>query len=423
MSPPHPGRPGGPSAAAEVAAAVADLERVAGDLASVPTAALVADLDRVARGWLDPSDPLRREALERVPGQAGLSREGVAFGLDAAFSALTRDGLRELLRRERGPGASPGASAAVPRGLSLHVQAGNVFTAALPRLFASLLARGPALMKAPGDQGAFTDLLARSFGERGGRLSGAVRGVAWRGDDARATQEALAAAAVVVGYGSDDSVRALRAGARPDAVFLGFPHRVSVAILGRGASGALPDLLHDLALDVCAYDQRGCLSPQVLYVEEGGSLPARDAAAAIAAGFPAVARALPPGPPDPAVQAARYLHVEAARFDGEVFEGNGFAVCFRPDPAFVPGSCARVLDVRPLPSIPDLAALLAPVAGRLQGVAAAVGDGELPRLVQAVGRLGASRICLPGRLQRPPAWWRSDGLPILSPHLRTVGIG
>ncbi|MCK6528042.1 hypothetical protein L6R50_10950 [Myxococcota bacterium] len=422
MSAPRPGRARGPSAAGEVAAAVAGLERTAGDLASVPAAALVADLDRVARGWLDPEDPLRLEALERVPGQAGLSREGVAFGLDAAFSALTAEGLRELVRREAGD-ASPGDSATVPRGMSLHVQAGNVFTAALPRLFASLLAGCPALLKAPGDQGAFTDLLARSFADRGGRLSGAVRGVAWRGDDAGATGTALAAAAVVVAYGSDDAVGALRAAARPDAVFLGFPHRASVAIFGRGASGALPDLLHGLALDVCAYDQRGCLSPQVLYVEEGGALSARDAAAAIAAGFPAAARALPPGPPDPALQAARYLHLEAARFDGEVFEGDGFAVCFRPDPAFAPGPGARVLDVRPLPSVRDLATPLAPLAGRLQGVAAAVGDAELPHLARASGRLGASRICRPGRLQRPPAWWRSDGLPILSPYARTVGIG
>ena len=78
------------------------------------------------------------------------------------------------------------------------------------------------------------------------------------------TRAAIEGSDAVVVLGSDATVRHLRAMTPSHVAFVGYGHRLSVAWLDACDDASLLAL----ARDVCAWDQAGCLSPQVAWTRE-----------------------------------------------------------------------------------------------------------------------------------------------------------
>ena len=108
----------------------------------------------------------------------------------------------------------------------------------------------------------------------------------------------LARADLVVVYGGGDTVEAVRACLPETTPLVAYSHRVGVALVGRAA---LTEARADrtamaAARAIAAFDQRGCVSPHLLWVEEGGVRTAAEWAGRLAAAMAAVERDLPAGP-------------------------------------------------------------------------------------------------------------------------------
>ena len=119
-------------------------------------------------------------------------------------------------------------------------------------------------------------------------LADCARTLWWPKNDTEATQQALQPANAVIAYGDDNTVKAIRDLTPPQARFLGYGHKVSCAVVGREAltMDTLPAVAENAAFDVSIYDQQGCLSPHMLFVEEGGEVSPRKFAAALAQAMP-----------------------------------------------------------------------------------------------------------------------------------------
>ena len=75
----------------------------------------------------------------------------------------------------------------------------------------------------------------------------------------------LQQADAVIAFGSDTTMESLRAKTRWDQRFL--PHGHAVSLLWLAARNALTDRqTAACAMDILAYDQLGCLSPQAIYL-------------------------------------------------------------------------------------------------------------------------------------------------------------
>ncbi len=358
----------------------------------------VAAVSRVGRSWMDPLDRHRREALERLPDELGTSEEVVAWGLDATFSSWTSEALRRW---------SEGATHSAHARLTGHVWAGNVFTAGLPPVAASLLCGVPALIKAPGRLPTFAALFARSVSDHAPELGPSVGAAAWPRDDVRATR-ALLAADEVFAFGDGSSLDALdRLAPRP---VHRFGPRYSVAVSGgRPRSDALTRLTEDLL----AYDGEGCLTPRWLFVE-GGLDAAVDVARRAAPLLAEAARTVLPGRPLAAGPgAARAAFLGQAAFGGWSDAGPGWYAAATPwDPSLATPS--RGLHVVPVARLADVPSLLSPLGPRLQGCAHVDMDALAPDLLDGLRALGLSRAAPAGELQRPPVDWIHDDVDPLS---------
>jgi hypothetical protein len=358
----------------------------------------VAALCRVARSWMDPSDEHRKAALRRLPGELATSEQTVAWALDATFESWTPERLLSWYQRS-------GYDRAVAAGPTAHTWAGNVFTAGLPPVVASLLAGIPALIKAPGRLPTFAALFARSVAFHAPELGPCVGAAAWPRTNEAATRRLIGAAADIFSFGDDASLDALALLADPTGARVHrFGDRYSIALATSHPPRAQLDALGD---DLLAYDGLGCLTPRWLFVSgdlDAARTTARSAAPALeeaARRFPGVPLELGPG-------AARTAWLGTTGFAGWSRSGPGWAVAateWDPDLGAPPPRCLHVVAVPDLAVLPSLLSRLGP---RLQGCALLGVDAPPSGLLDGLSSLGLSRAVPAGELQRPPVDWIHD---------------
>jgi hypothetical protein len=225
---------------------------------------------------------------------------------------------------------------------------------------------------------------------------------------------AMERADVVIAFGSDATMAALRAQVRGDQRFIAHGHAVSVLWLND------PDELtareaRACTTDVLTYDQLGCLSPQAIYLPPGADLEAlgRKLARALETEW----QNQPRKPSRPLGVRARIAEAhDVARALGHRLwlppsNHLGWTLIRDPDPAFAPSPLHGVIYLRV--SQPEkLGVHLASVKRRISTVGVA-GATSSTRWREAFLDLGVSRFCPAGRMQFPPLSWHHDGRAVL----------
>src|SRR5262245_17200288 len=354
----------------------------------LPRAIEAAPRAAAAAGWRHDA-----EVSRRLPLEARLSPAVVSAGVDATAQALDADAMVALVDRELG------SERPVRPWLVAHVLASNVPALAGPAIALGCLAGAAVLVKSGRADRVSGPAFRRALEAEDGDLAATVVTAYWAGGDLQAERTLLAHADVVVLTGRDATVDAIAR--RLDTRVITHGERTSVAVIGRDAVREADTIAQALAEDVALHDQRGCLSPVAVYVEhDAGAFAER-----LAAALDAVGIALPPGPLEPDERAAHRAAVAEAEWTGATVLGGARGTVLvdatsQPRPS--PGR--RTVWVQPLSSLADVLP-----AGRIEcvGVAGAVVDAVMLR------RLGVSRVCAPGRMQRPPlAWPRGQLAPL-----------
>jgi hypothetical protein len=179
------------------------------------------------------------------------------------------------------------------------------------------------------------------------------------------------------------------------------------------------------------FDQQGCLSPQLIYVEEGGVVAPHTFAAILAEALAGWERALPRGAvPQEASVAIRRTRDEAewqalAGKDVALYvspNGTAWTVVLDPDPTFVPSPLYRTIRIKPFSSSTQLHELLTPWRPYLEAAGLTAYATRNTQLVEVLGQAGVSRICPIGTMQLPPLSWRHGGRPRIADLVRWIEI-
>ncbi|MEY4510822.1 MAG: hypothetical protein RLZZ450_2944 [Pseudomonadota bacterium] len=400
----------------------AALRTLAGHVASAGERLYCAGPERRAR-WLASAfahlsradSELGREARSVLATGSGLSEPMVEWALDSALSPLTFDVLRELEQSPRPP--HPQALRARPGRLCVIVLAGNVVTGAARAVGLPLLFGWPVLAKASSGDDTLARLLEAALAESDPELGDAYRVVTYAAGREELNVALFEQADVVAVYGSDHTVHSIRAQLGATVGFIPHGHGLGVAFIARGALAARETAqlaARGLALDVAAYDQRGCLSPHVAWVERGGLISPSHFAELVHAELSLLRTTLPRGvlPIDAASAQLSWRGVGAMR--GTLLEGDGFAVSFEDAGPLRVSPGYRNLQVIALDAAEQLPDKLAPLGVHLKCLgfvgASATHRDELVRLAGALPTRVAPRVCTVGQMQRPPVHALHDGL-------------
>jgi hypothetical protein len=404
-------------------------------LAGRTTESLIQRLDRLGRDWLDSDFPFRRRALEADPLLTGFPAPVLATGLDHFFRQLTAANLEALLRQELGhphrlddfhpvEHHRTGRHQAMAHGphLLAHFAPGNIPVAIMSTMMLGLLARSAQFVKCASGQSFVPRLLAHSLYEADAKLGACLEIAEWKGGTAALEAALFAEADCITATGSDETLAAIRKALPARARFVGYGTRVSFAFIAREALEDHREIAIRTAMDVAAWNQRGCLSPHVIYVETGGPIGAEEFAGILAPELEALEKTHPRGSL-PVAEAAgisarrSFYEVRAAHLpDTKLWTSTGstaWTVVLESDTRFQTSCLNRYIYVKPVGDLTGALHGADPVRERVSTVGLAAGEDRAAKLALQLAQWGACRICPLGEMQKPPLTWRHDGRPAL----------
>ncbi len=373
--------------------------------------------------WLEASanalaegTPLGTKARATLPEETGSSGPMVSWALRTTLDTLRQDSLLGLANQALGvvdAGREPISLLAV-------VLAGNVFTASVRGIVVPLLFGVPVLVKASSRETCFPALVRQSLRYADAELGMAMDLVVFPGGDVDCEAALLELAEAVSVYGGDETVRAIRQRIGKRIPVIAHGHGVSVTYCSARSLDpeSIDEVAGRIALDIAAYDQRGCLSPQVIYVEEASHTQADSFAARLSRALERIAETLPRGPLPPAAGAAQTQWLGLAQAEGTLVRGPEHAVAINRAGAIRWSPGYRNVTMIPVRTLDDAFASMTTFAAHLKCV------GTDPRtLRQLTARLDArswqAYATEIGTMQTPAVDTPADGSPVWEGLFRT----
>lgn len=361
-----------------------------------------------------------RDWLERALTLVAARADDDAF-LDSLGSPLSRPVLRDAIAttlavRHELSAALDALPPCAPRGNAALVLAANVETAVVRPLVWGLLTRNAMAVRPSTRRAGLAAAVVDALHETDPELGRAVALVEGASD---AVVPALDAWCDVLHvHGGDETVRALTARCRSPVI--GHGHGLGLAVLPRGAltrAGDADACFRALALDVARYDQRGCLSPQLVLVEPDERWPASEVAAALHTALSVLGETFPLGALDEEERlAGRRWRDVALALGFPILRGSGHAITVE-EGVLRSGPGARNVAVHMLRAA-DLDGVLASMGAHLKCIGTP--DAAVSDLVRRAARLATSAHVVPlGRMQTPSLLAPADGLPPWHGYVRS----
>jgi len=408
-------------------------------LAGRSTEQLIRVLSDVAEAWLQPDNTFRKLALELGPAETGFSLATLKHGLHGFFRQITRDNLQALLVQDLGKdschvssvtGHDPHHASLATRHFwrgpefLVHIAAGNIPNPTWMSIILGLLARSAQFVKCASDSAFLPRLFAHSLYEADPKLGACLEIAEWRGGNTDLESILFAEADCVTATGSDETLAAIRSRLPAHARFLGYGHRVSFGFVAKEvlSHSRAPRIAAHVADDVVAWNQLGCLSPHVIYVQTGGEVSPGKFAERLADELERREQTEPrgelPTPHAAAITSRRDIYEVRAAHSPETLmwhsQGStAWTVVFEADARFQVSCLNRFIYVKPVKDLTELLQHAEVVRGKVSTVGIAAPEHQVDELATQLARSGVTRVCPLGQMQNPPLTWRHDGRPAL----------
>lgn len=412
-------------------------------LAVRDTPSVLRTLVRAGEDWLEADYPYRQFALAEGPAHTGFSAQTIATGLDSFFRQLTGENLEALLAQELGTTqrldafcASSSDSrtrrTALATGPELvgHITAGCVPNAAFMAIVLGLLTRSAQFIKCSRGGSFLPRVFLHSLYGSEPKLGACIEMAEWRGGSAALEQALFAQCEAVTATGTDEAVEAVRRALPPRVRFAGYGHQVSFGYVTREVISGwrARKVVAAAAADVIAWDQLGCLSPHVFYVEDNATGLALQFAEQLADELARREAAEPRGQ----ISTETAAHIAARRAIYEVRaahapdqtrhwcsrDSTAWTVVYEAEARFALSCLNRFIYVKPVLDVAEALRGADPVRDHTSTVGLAAQEHELESLAKQFARWGATRLCPLGQMQNPPLTWRHDGRALLGNLVR-----
>jgi len=402
------------------------------------TRSIVELLSAVGAEWSKPEYPFRKLALEQGPACTGFSEPTLAAGLDSFFKSLTHDAFEALLKQELGHGQrldqmssneaetkTGRASMVIAPELLVHIAAGNLPNPTLMSIVWGVLVRSAQFVKCATGTALLPRLFAHSLYDADPKLGACLEIAEWRGGSNEIESALFEQAGCITATGSDEALASIRTRIPANIRFLGYGHRLGFAYVANKAMSVARErvLLAQAATDIIAWNQLGCLSPHVIYVQEGGSLGPEQFAELLARELDRREAIEPRG--DLPSQAAAAISSRRAIYEMRAAQSSetqlwcsknstAWTVVYEADPRFQLSCLNRFIYVKPAKDLAQALQSADSVKGKVSTVGVGVPEEDAQQLATELAQWGVPRVCPLGQMQTPPLPWRHDGRPTLA---------
>ncbi len=398
-------------------------------LKSLSVSQIIKIVDEVIARLLDRKDRYRQLAEKWLPLITGYDAEMVRLGLTGYLKTFRKPELQKFLSEdfvnpkildEFQPLSKGGFGKAFGPDLIGHIWAGNVPGLPLWSLVSSLLVKSGSIGKVSSSEPLFAGWFANLLSEVEPQLAESIAIVWWKGGNRVKEKILLKEAELVIAYGNNETLKEIREHTPVTTRCLTFSHKLSLGMVSRAAlvKSKAWEVAHQAAFDIINYDQQGCYSPQVFFVERGGSVSPKQFAQYIAnelacfeTKFPRRKLTIEEATGVALWAQSAELNVFSKKTDVVMSDPNGaWSAVYSDDlESFEPTGLNRTVKIIGVDHLEEVTQTIQPYRTLMQTVGIAAEPDKLFKLAELLGKAGVTRVSALEHMTSPEAGWHHDG--------------
>lgn len=421
----------------EIAAICAKARGKTAQIKKVPRDYIVNTLAKTGRLFADKNSKFRKAAVSHLKENISFSPKMIEESVNLLPGILSSG---EMLKRmdmdlflpyalenpieRRG---YDGLIKAEPRGVALHVGAGNVFLGLIDSLVLGILTKNANIVKTPSGASDFPVIFAKALEKCDERkiIAGSLAVLNWKGGRDDLEKEVLNRVDAVLVWGGEQAVSSYQRKAPAGVKVMGFGPKTSMGIAFKSAlesKDGLLKLAEDVAQDAGMWDQSACSSLHTLYILESGERERKKITRILLPflkkAFAGFQKRLPQGKlsDDEKVEITKAR--ELARVDeaiGEGFSLNSFpktdwTIIFEKNPSYRISPLNRVLYIKFASSLDEIKKAVKPYRGYIQTVGVAGTMEERKKVLSVFGDMSVARVVNSGKMLEGVSGSPHDGI-------------
>ena len=391
-------------------------------------------IEKVTNKWADPNYKGRKIALEVLPTVTGFSHEMIeTWGFDHFMGILKRENLPLFgkLQPEKYKGFTKLSDGLVkaygkknishsnynPEVIG-HICAGNILGISAFEMILDKLVDAATWIKVPSENPVFGALYAKSIEEVDSKLAQSIAIFPFDSKNKFVRDYLFSKSDIIRATGGERArVSLTKLSKKYNIPISGHWHKFSFITLAREYMNKRASQIAELvSLDVTAWDQQGCFSPQEIFVEKGGKVDALKFAELLSDEMETTSIALPKGINSGKMQVLdgyhQYLKKQMMGEPVKIFPSathqwlvifDGTTTRFEPSPLF------RVIRVKPVNDIMEIPNLVKPIGSFLQTVGVAIPNERIIPFADEIGEVGATNIRAISSMTLQKPWEPWDG--------------
>ena len=382
---------------------------------SIDSTTIIKELTFVFQQWTTPDNPYVKQAIELLPYTTGFSTEMISITLKDTFEKLLQEDLTiHQIRQQITLGQSKSVT---------HILAGNVYVSGLFGIIYGILAGIPQIIKPSSREPLFPFLFVQSIIEYSPQLANKLSVIYWHGGDKTYEDIVFQNTDKIIAYGDDESIAQISAHLPKPDTLLGFGHQFSFSVIAKESliPETIDDLAHQTAIDFSMYDQQGCMSPLLIWVQGDGKVSPVEFAVKLAEQMLRIHEQIPRG--KISLLESAQIREMRAHYQLKSYSQQNIRVYFSTpgtdwtviytDESGIQFSCLnRVALVKPFVTFPDVLSVMLPFAGKIQVLGhSALSDESLSQLKEWASVLKINKLCPIGQMQFPSLSDRHPGKP------------
>jgi hypothetical protein len=391
-------------------------------------------IEKVTNLWQDPNYSGRKIAREVLPTVTGFSTEMLElWGFGRFMSILNRENLPlfgKLQNKDfnnfsslqdgliRAFGNENITHSNFSPEIIGHICAGNILGIAAFEMILDKLIDAATWIKVPSEEPVFGALYAKSIAEVDPNLAYTIAVLPFESSNKKINDYLFSRSNIIRATGGEIARQKIeKLSYKYNLPIAGHWHKFSFITIARDyLNDRASDIAELVSLDVCAWDQQGCFSPQEIYVEEGGEVSPLEFAELLSIEMEKTTKALPKGSRPGKMHVLdgyhQYLKKEMMGAPVKIFpspthqwlviyDGNNKNI--EPSPLF------RVIRVKPINDIMELPKLFRPLSTFLQTVGVAIPQNRLISFAESIGEAGVTNIRAVSNMTLQKPWEPWDG--------------
>ena len=391
-------------------------------------------IGKVTELWMNPDYHGRKIARDILPTVTGFSVEMIeSWGFDNFISILKKENLPLLgkLDPSNFQKFSPLGDGLVKAYGNVnvshsnyepevvgHICAGNILGIAAFEMIIDKLIDSATWIKVPSEEPVFGALYAKSIEEIDPNLAYSIAIIPFESGNKEIKDFLFSNSDIIRATGGELARQNLEGLSRKHNIpIAGHWHKFSFITISRDyMNDKANDIAELVSLDVTAWDQQGCFSPQEIYIEEGGEITALEFAEMLSIEMENTYKALPKGMKPGKMQVLdgyhQYFKKEMIGGPVKLFSSptHKWLVIYDEDTKNVePSPLFRVIRVKPVADIMDVPKIVKPLGQFLQTIGVAIPNGRLIHFADAIGEVGATNIRTISSMTLQKPWEPWDG--------------